>query len=271
MFPSFPLDNGVSIPQLGLGVYQVPPGEETVRAVRDALDLGYRHIDTARWYSNERDVGRAVRASGIPRDQIFVTTKLANPDHGFASTIKACEESLKLMGFDYVDLYLIHWPVARLRGDSWRAMEKLYKEGKCKTIGVSNYMIHHCEELLKNCEVVPHVNQVELHPFLTHEKLRAYSAEKKIQIETYCPLTQGLKLNHKIVLHIANKNGRTSAQVMLRWAVQLGLVVIPKSLKKERMEENSKIFDWSLDQDDMHRLNGLNEELHVSWDPTHAP
>lgn len=269
--PRLPLNDGTSIPQLGIGVYQVPPGEITVATVRAGLEAGYRHIDTARWYSNEREVGKAVRESGIPREQVYVTTKLANPDHGFESTIRAAEQSLKLTGLEYIDLYLIHWPVPGKRRDSWRAMEKLHREGKLRSIGVSNYMIHHLEELLSECEIVPAVNQVELHPFLTHEKLRAYAKTKGIQIETYCPLTAGLRLNDRRVGAIAAKLGRTPAQVMLRWAVQHGLVVIPKSVKKARIEENARIFDFALDATDMTALDRLNEDLHTSWDPTNAP
>lgn len=271
MTPKIRLNDQREIPQLGLGVYQVPPGETCAQAVREALELGYRHIDTARYYANERDVGRAVRESGIPREELFVTTKLANEDHGTAAARRACERSLRELGFEYVDLYLIHWPVPELRRESWRVLETMQREGKCRSIGVSNYMTHHLDELLREASVVPAVNQVELHPFLTHEKLRAYCAEKGIAVETYCPLTQGRRLKNKVVGAIAERTARTPAQVMLRWAVQLGMIVIPKSVRRERMDENARIFDFQLGEEDMSALNALNENLHVSWDPTRAP
>jgi diketogulonate reductase-like aldo/keto reductase len=271
MVPNLMLNNRAEIPQLGLGVYQVPPGEECVRTVRTALELGYRHIDTARYYSNERDVGRAIKESGIPREEIFVTTKLANEDHGEKEARRACEQSLRQLDMEYVDLYLIHWPVPELRRASWRAMEAMQREGKCRSIGVSNYMIHHLEELLGEAEIVPAVNQVELHPFLTHEKLRAFCASGGIAVETYCPLTQGRRLKNKVVGEIAASHERSPAQIMLRWAVQHGMIVIPKSVRRERIEENSKIFDFQLDAAELARLDGLNENLHVSWDPTTAP
>jgi diketogulonate reductase-like aldo/keto reductase len=265
------LNNGAKMPQLGLGVYQVSPGESTVAATSAAISIGYRHIDTARFYRNERDVGRAVAESGVPREQIFVTTKLANDDHGYDQTLRAFDQALRDLGFQYVDLYLIHWPVHGKRRDSWRAMERLYREGRCRSIGVSNYTIRHLEELLGESEVVPAVNQVELSPFLPQVKLRDFCQAKGIQVESYSPLTQGQKLSHGTVVSIAKKHGRTPAQVMLRWAVEHGLVVIPKSVRAERIEENAKIFDFALDQKDLTALDGLDENFRTCWDPTNAP
>jgi diketogulonate reductase-like aldo/keto reductase len=269
--PTVTLNNGVLMPMLGLGVYQSRPGRETESAVRCALDLGYRHIDTAKFYRNESDVGKAVRQSGVPRDQVFVTTKLANTDHGYSAAMAACEESLRELGFDYVDLYLIHWPVARLRGDSWRAFEKLLETKKCRAIGVSNYTTRHLHELLSNSSVVPAVNQVELSPFLSQTELVEFCRDRAIRVEAYSPLTQGRRLGHPLITKLATKYGRTPAQIMLRWAVQHELVVIPKSTRPERIQENMRIFDFEIGDTDMASLDDVDENLHNCWDPTSQP
>lgn len=269
--PTVKLTSGPELPMLGLGVYQSAPGRETEDAVKHALELGYRHVDTARFYANEADVGRAIRASGLPRSEVFVTTKLANPDHGFDAAKRACARSLSELGFDYADLYLIHWPVARLRGDSWRALVELRAEGKCRAIGVSNYTIRHLEELERSSSVLPDVNQVELSPFLYQKELIDHCHARGIQVEAYAPLTQGQRLKHRRIVEIAARTGRTGAQVMLRWAVQHGLVVIPKSVRRVRIQENARIFDFELSPADMATLDGLDEGLRTCWNPTHAP
>ena len=265
------LNNGVLIPRFGLGVYQAEPGDETYRAVRNALEVGYRHVDTARLYGNEHDVGRALRDSGLPREEVFITTKLWNTDHGYDRAIRACHESLADLGLDSVDLYLIHWPVPGLRLDSWRALVTLLEEGRCRAIGVSNYMIHHLDELLDVSAVVPAVNQVEFSPFLYLPDLLDSCRAAGIQLEAYGPLTQGRRLGHPTVQALGVKYGRTPAQILIRWALQHELVVIPKSTKPSRIHENAQIFDFAIDQRDMDALNGLNENLHTSWDPTNAP
>lgn len=265
------LNNGVEIPRLGLGVFRAPRGEVTRQAVLSALSAGYRHIDTARIYGNERDVGAAVRESGLPRKDIFVTTKLWNEDQGYDSTLRACERSLESLGFEYVDLYLVHWPVPGRRLESWRAMEKLLAEGKCRAIGVSNFLENHLDPLLAHAKVVPAVNQVEQHPFLHQPSLLRYCAGKGIVVEAYSPLTKGLRLGDPCVVEIARKHGKSPAQVLIRWCLQHDLVVIPKSVRAERIRENANVFDFSLSPEDLRTLDGLNEDLYTGWDPTDVP
>jgi diketogulonate reductase-like aldo/keto reductase len=265
------LNNGVEIPLLGLGVYQSPPGRITQEVVTFALKVGYRLIDTASLYGNERDVGRAVRESGIQRDEIFVTTKLWNSDHGYESTIRAFQKSLGLLGLDYVDLYLIHWPVPDVRKESWRAMELLQSKGMCRAIGVSNYTIRHLEEVLRKSTVAPAVNQVEFNPFLYQKELLHFCTGEGIQLEAYSPLTRGVRLDHPTISAIAKGYSRTPAQIMIRWSLQRGLVVIPKSIRKDRISENSQVFDFEISADDMNDLDSLSEDLHTDWDPTNEP
>jgi diketogulonate reductase-like aldo/keto reductase len=265
------LNSGVEIPILGLGVFQSPAGAETRGAVKAALAAGYRHIDTARIYNNEADVGAAVRESGVAREEIFVTTKLWNSDHGYDKAIAACNASLGRLGLKYVDLYLVHWPVQGLRLDTWRAMETLLGEGKCRAIGVSNYMIRHLDELLAKAKVVPAVNQVELSPFLYPQDLVRYCEGKGIVLEAYSPLTKGMRLRHPAIVAVAKKHGKSAAQVLIRWAIEHRFVVLPKSVRKERIEENAAVFDFALDAEDMRALDALDEGLHTGWDPTDAP
>jgi methylglyoxal/glyoxal reductase len=269
--PFAKLNNGVMIPRLGLGVYQSPPGQVTQRAVEYALKIGYRHIDTARIYGNESDVGSALRKSGIKREDVFITTKLWNSDHGYETAIKACDASLKRLGLKYLDLYLIHWPVPEIRNESWTALTKLLKDGKCRSIGVSNYTIQHLTELLEDADVVPMVNQVELSPFLYQKQLLDYCEKNKIQVEAYSPLTQGAKLNHPTIQQIAKKHNKSPAQVLLRWSLQHNLVTIPKSVREERIKENSLVFDYNLTGEDMRVLDSLDENFRNSWDPTNQP
>jgi methylglyoxal/glyoxal reductase len=257
------LNNGVEIPRLGLGVYQASPGESTLRAVKYALKIGYRLIDTAWLYGNEGDVGRAILESDIERDEIFITTKVWNSDQGYRSTLSACERSLQRLGLPYVDLYLIHWPVEGQGKDTWKAMIQLLREGKTRAIGVSNYEISHLQEIFQNFDVIPSVNQVEFHPFLFQEKLLEFCKNSNIQLEAYSPLTRGQRLDHPTLAGLAKKYGRNSAQILIRWSLQHGLVVIPKSIHENRIMENIQVFDFQLEESDMNLLNSLNEDLHT--------
>lgn len=262
------LNNGVEMPIFGLGTYQSGSSRETQAIVAYALEIGYRHIDTARFYGNERDIGKAIKNSGIPREEIFVTTKLWNSDHGYNRALKAFEESLTDLGFDYVDLYLIHWPVQDLRNESWRALEKLQVEGKCRAIGVSNYTIGHLKELLDISPVMPAVNQVEFSPFLYQKDLLEFCRFNNIQFESYSPLTKGHKLDDIRLSAIARKYTKSPAQILVRWTLQKEVVVIPKSSRKERIRENADVFDFVISPEDMDRLDALHKNLRVSWDPT---
>jgi methylglyoxal/glyoxal reductase len=257
------LNNRVEIPRLGLGVYQAPIGETTLRSVRYAFKIGYRHIDTASLYGNEGDVGRAVMESGIPREEIFVTTKLWNTDQGYDHTLRVCERSLQRLGLSYIDLYLIHWPVRGMGKDTWKAMIQLLRSGKARAIGVSNYDIIQMQEILQNFDVPPSVNQVEFHPFLFQEELLQFCNSKGIQLEAYSPLTRGKRLNHPILRGLEQKHSKTSAQILIRWSLQHNLVVIPKSTHENRIKENSQVFDFQLDEKDMKLLDSLNENFHT--------
>ena len=265
------LRGGVAMPMLGLGVYQAAPGDETRSAVGAALAAGYRHVDTARAYRNEADVGAVLRASGIPRGDLFVTTKLWNDDHGYGRAIRALDHSLGKLGLEYVDLYLIHWPVEGLRGETWRAMETILADGKARAIGVSNYTVRHLDELLAQAKVPPSVNQVEFSPFLHQRALLEYCRLHGIQLEAYGPLVRGQRLDHPVLARAAAKHRRTGAQVLLRWGLQHGLVVIPKSVHAERIRENAELYGFALDAEDMEALDRLDEGYRTSWDPTDAP
>jgi methylglyoxal/glyoxal reductase len=264
---SIRLNNGVEIPRLGLGVYQSPPGRITQRVVRHALKIGYRHIDTAYIYSNESDVGKAVRESGIQREEVFITTKLWNTRQvGYDSALQACEESLQRLGLTYVDLYLIHWPVQGIGNNTievWKAMVHLLKEGKARAIGVSNFSIDDLKQILNDSDIVPAVNQVEFHPFLYQKDVLSFCGRNGIQLEAYSPLTRGKRLNHPTIVNIAKRygNNKTPAQILIRWSLQHNLVVIPKSIHEERILENSQVFDFELRDEDMKHLDSLNENL----------
>lgn len=262
------LNNGVAMPRLGLGVFRAPRGEATQQAVREALRAGYRHIDTARVYGNELDVGDAVRESGLGREEVFITTKLWNEDQGYDQALRAFESSRRRLGFDYVDLYLLHWPVPEKRVDSWRALERILSEGGARAIGVSNFMNRHLEELLISASVVPAVNQIEVSPFLQQRPTRALCASRGIVVEAYSPLTKGKRLDHPVIVEIARAVQRTPAQVLLRWGLQQELVVLPKSTRPERIRQNGDIFDFELDAETMQRLDALEEGLVTGWDPS---
>jgi diketogulonate reductase-like aldo/keto reductase len=265
------LSSGARIPQVGLGVWQTPSGATTRQAVAAALEAGYRHIDTARIYGNEADVGAAVRASGVAREAVWITTKLWNADQGYDRALRALDTSLESLGLDYVDLYLIHWPVAGKRVDSWRALERLNQEGRARSIGVSNFLRPHLEELLASARQVPAVNQIELTPFLQRRETRALCAEHGIVVEAYSPLTHGKRLDHPVVNDVARRVGRSVAQVLLRWGLQRGLVVLPKSTKPARIAENGALFDFTLDDRAMNELDALEEGLVTGWDPAEQP
>jgi diketogulonate reductase-like aldo/keto reductase len=261
------LNSGASIPQLGLGVWQAPAGTTARNAVLEALRIGYRHVDTARIYGNESDVGAAVRASGVPREQVFVTTKLWNDDHGYDRALRAFDASLQRLGLDYVDLYLLHWPVAGKRLDSWRALERLHEEKRARSIGVSNFLVPHLKELLGAAKQVPAVNQIELTPFLQRRDTTALCRQQGIVVEAYSPLTHGRRLDDPALEEISRRTGRTVAQVLLRWSVQHGNVVLPKSTRPARIAENAQIFDFQLDEQAMAALDALDEGLVTGWDP----
>ena len=262
------LNNGVKMPFLGLGVWQTSPGKVCENAVLAALEAGYRHIDTAAIYGNEESVGAAIRKSKVPRKEIFVVTKLWNSGHG--DVVAALGASLRRLKTDYVDLYLMHFPVPQ-RNESWKAMETLHKEGKARAIGVSNFTIRHLKQLLEIADVLPAVNQVEFNPYLYQKELLDFCSKNKIQLEAYSPLTHGKKLNDKKLVEIAAKYNKTPAQVLIRWCLQKDIVVIPKSAKKERILENAGVFDFRILDADMGLLNSFNENLRVCWDPTDAP
>jgi diketogulonate reductase-like aldo/keto reductase len=265
------LNNDVEMPILGLGVYQMPSGGQTKRACLDAFAAGYRLIDTASMYGNETDVGAAVAESGLSREDVFITTKVWNNDHGYERTLKAFERSQRALGLDYVDLYLVHWPGGGLRKETWKAMEALLKEGRCRAVGVSNYMIPHLKETLGYAEVVPAVNQVEFHPWLYQMDLLEFCQREKIQLEAYSPLSRARKLDSPILARIGSHYDKTPAQVMIRWGLQHGLVEIPKSTHKERIFENANVFDFQLADSDMKEIDSIDRESRVSWDPTKIP
>jgi diketogulonate reductase-like aldo/keto reductase len=271
VIPSLPLSGGIRIPVVGLGVFRTPTGEETRRVVREALAYGYRHVDTARVYGNEADVAEAIRESGLRRDDVFVTTKVWNDDQGYERTLRACEDSLARMRFEQVDLLLLHWPVPGRRLESWRALERLRAEGRARAIGVSNFMPHHLREVLANCVEPPSVNQVELSPFLQQRELRALCAANGVAVEAYSPLTKGTRLAHPVVVRAAGEVGRTPAQVLLRWGLQKGLVVLPKSTRVARLAENLAALDFTLPDDAMISLDALDAGLVTGWDPGSVP
>lgn len=263
---------GNEIPWLGLGVYLTPPGEVTLRAVKDALDVGYRHIDTATLYGNEADVGAAVRESGLAREEVFVTTKLWYTDHGYDAALAATQKSLERLALGWIDLYLIHSPRApspEARLDSWRALERLRRDGVCRAIGVSNYSVRHLEELRAASDTVPAVNQVEMHPFVYDPELERYCADRGILLEAYSPLTRGQRLSDPEIGRIAAAHGKSPAQVLVRWGLQHGMVEIPKSVHRERIRENADVFDFALSAAEMARLDALSGGGHISgWGDT---
>ncbi|MFF3513528.1 aldo/keto reductase [Streptomyces sp. NPDC004129] len=267
--PPIILNNGVEMPQLGFGVWQVPD-DEAESAVATALEAGYRSIDTAAIYGNEEGVGKALATSGIPRQDLFITTKLWNSDHGYDSTLRAFDTSLAKLGLEYVDLYLIHWPLPS-RGtfvDTYKALEAIYADGRAKAIGVSNFLPEHLRTLIEETSVIPAVDQIELHPHLQQHAAREYHAEQGIATEAWSPLGQGKGLLEvPAIVAIAQKHNRTPAQVVLRWHLQLGNIVIPKSVTPSRIRENIDVFDFTLDTEDMAAISALNEDRRIGPDP----
>ncbi|WP_152392835.1 aldo/keto reductase [Paenibacillus guangzhouensis] len=265
------LHNGVKMPGFGLGVFKVEEGPELVNAVKVAIKHGYRSIDTAAIYGNEEGVGQGIREglqeAGISREEVFVTSKVWNADLGYESTIAAYETSLKKLGLEYLDLYLIHWPVEGKYKEAWRALETLYKEGRVKAIGVSNFQIHHLENIMKDAEIKPVINQVECHPRLTQKELQAFCEQHGIQLEAWSPLMQGELLDNEVLTTIAAKYNKSVAQVILRWDIQNGIITIPKSTKEHRIVENAAIFDFELTKEDMKRIDELNQNHRVGPDP----
>lgn len=260
------LHNGVKMPWLGLGVWKTKEGEEVVQAVKSAIQAGYRSIDTAAAYGNEEGVGVAIKECGVSRDELFITTKVWNADQGYDSTLKAFEVSRKKLNLDVIDLYLVHWPVKGKYKDTWRALEKLYKDGAVRAIGVSNFQVHHLKDVLNDAEIIPMVNQVEFHPLLTQQELRTFCNSKQIQLEAWSPLMQG-NLGNPLIGELAQKYGKSEAQIILRWDVQNGVVTIPKSINDKRIRENSEIFDFSLSEDDVAKINALNKNQRFGPDP----
>ncbi len=261
------LQNGVEMPWIGLGVFKAEEGDEVKRAVLDALEVGYRHIDTAAVYGNERGVGEAIRESGLPREEIFVTTKLWNEDVRKGAFQEALEHSLELLGLEFVDLYLVHWPVPGKYREAWRHMEQFHKQGRARAIGVSNFMEHHLDDLLADADVVPMVNQVEFHPRLRRQSLMDYCAAKRIQFEAWSPLMQGRFKELNELAPIAARHGKTVPQVILRWNLQHGVVTIPKSVHRSRIEENGSIFDFELSEDEMASIDALDRNERIGPDP----
>ncbi|KTD84046.1 aldo/keto reductase [Paenibacillus etheri] len=265
------LHNGVNMPWLGLGVFQVEEGSELIQAVKSAIAHGYRSIDTAAIYQNETGVGQAIKEAlqdnNLSREELFVTSKVWTADMGYEETIAAYETSLAKLGLEYLDLYLIHWPVKGKYKETWRALEALYKEGRVKAIGVSNFQIHHLEDVMKDAEIKPMVNQVELHPYLSQQELLSFCKEQGIQLEAWSPLMQGQLLDQPVLKQIAAKHGKSVAQVIIRWDLQRGIITIPKSTKEHRIIENVDVFDFQLTEEDMNLINALNQDQRVGPDP----
>ena len=264
---TFELHNGVQMPYFGLGVYQSEDGSEVINAVKSALNHGYRHIDTAAIYNNEEGVGTGIRESEVDRKDMFLVSKVWNTDQGYDSTLKAFDASLERLGTDYLDLYLVHWPKGEISKETWKALEKLYKEKRVRAIGVSNFLQHHLEDLLTSVEIVPMVNQMEFHPYLVQQDLIDYCNSKGIQYEAWSPLMQGNIFDLDIMKDLASKYNKTIAQIVLRWDLQKGVVTIPKSSKKERIIANSDLFDFELSEEDVQLLDRLEKGKRFGPDP----
>lgn len=260
------LNNEIEMPILGLGTWSLS-GKDAKKAVLWALDTGYRLFDTATIYGNEKEIGDALKVSEIPREEIFITTKVWKSDHGYTSTLRAFEKSLKSLGLDYIDLYLIHWPDSELRNETWKALEKIYSERKVRAIGVSNYTIKHLKQLLEITSYTPVVNQVEFSPFLYQKDLLNFCKEHKIVIEAYSPLTRGRRFNNNILIDLALKYSKTVPQILIRWGLQHEIIEIPKSGNKEHIQQNAEIFDFEINDEGMFQLDNLNDQFRIGDDP----
>jgi 2,5-diketo-D-gluconate reductase A len=266
--PAITLNNGITIPQLGFGTFQIPP-KQTRAATLVALEAGYRHIDTAEGYGNEKEVGQAVRDSGLDRDEVFVTSKLADSAHAYDDALRAFDRTLDDVGLGHLDLFLIHWPLPGVGdfSETWAAMEEMYRSGRVKAIGVSNFQPHHLRRLGEKSVIVPAVNQIEIHPYFTQDDVRAFNAERGIATEAWAPIAKGKVLDDPIITGIAERLGRTPAQVTLRWHVERGDIVFPKSVTRERVEENFALFDFELSEEDMAEITALNRNDRTGFDP----
>ena len=265
------MNDGYEIPVVGLGTWKSEPGNATYQAVLDSINAGYRHIDTARAYDNESDVGRAVKDANVAREELFITTKLWNKDQGYDTALEACEKSLVRLGCDYIDLYLIHWPLKDKRNDSWKAFIELKEKGLCRSIGVSNFTIDHLKELEHKFGVVPVANQVEFHPYHYQKDLLDYCDSKNIIVEAYSPLVHAKRMDEERLVAISEELGKTPAQILIRWAIQRGMVVLPKSVNESRIIENFAVFDFDISDSVMKRLDDLDERYVTCWDPHNPP
>ena len=265
------MNDNCQIPVVGLGTWKSEPGKTTSQAVLDSLEAGYRHIDTARAYDNETDVGRAVNDSGLPREDLFITTKLWNQHQGYEEAIEACEKSLNRLNCDYIDLYLIHWPLREKRNHSWKAFIELRERGLCKSIGVSNFTIEHLAEIEAKFGILPAVNQVEFHPYHYQKELLDYCSSKNIIIEAYSPLVHDKRMDEPKLGAISEELGKTPAQILIRWSIQRGMVVLPKSVNKSRIIENFSVFDFDIPDSMMKKLDELDESFVTCWDPHNPP
>ena len=261
------LNNGHTMPWVGFGVFKTRPGEEVEQAVRWALEIGYRHIDTASFYRNEEGVGKALAESGVDREDVFITTKVWNDEQGYEETLAAFDRSRKKLRTDVVDLYLIHWPIKGTFLDTWKAMEKLYDDGRVRAIGVSNFLPHHLREIMDHFDIVPAVDQVEWHPFLRQPELFDFCRENGIQLEAWSPLTRGRFLDDEVIVDIARAHRKTPAQVLIRWDLQHEVVTIPKSVHRDRIEENGRVFDFELTDEEMKRLDALDTDTRIGPHP----
>lgn len=279
LMETFTLTNGVEIPCVGFGTWQTPDGETAVQAVKAALEDGYRHIDAAAIYGNEESVGRAIAESGVPRGELFVTSKLWNDEHGYETTLRAFDKTLKDLGLEYLDLYLIHWPVPakfknnwqKKNAETWQAFEELYKEGRVRAVGVSNFLPHHVEELKKTAEIMPMVNQIEYHPGLMQKELVEYSQKEGMLIEAYSPLGTGKMLGNETLKGIADKYGKSVAQVCIRWVLQNGVLPLPKSVTPSRIADNARVFDFEIAADDMAVIDAMVDPDGSTNDPDNFP
>lgn len=267
IFDKVTLNNGAEMPWIGFGVWMMSDGKEVEESVKYALEAGYRNIDTATIYGNEVGVGNAIKESGIKREEVFITSKVWNSDQGYSTTINAFKESLNRLQVDYLDLYLIHWPVEGKFNETWRALEEIYNDGLSRSIGVSNFMIHHLEKLLETAKIIPAINQIEFHPYLTQPDLIKFCHTHEIQVEAWSPIMKGNAGNEPTIVEVANKYNKTPTQVVLRWELQKRIITIPKSSNRDRIIENAQIFDFQLNDEDIHALDSLNKNYRYGADP----